>query len=292
MPRLLCATGILLCSFGLAGCTGTPQRGSSADRVALVMGNGAYHNVPSLPNPLNDAADMCAALRRVGFKTLCYTNVRDRAEFEAHVSEYVGQLRPGSVGLFYYSGHGVQAHGANFMIPTEVQIKSATEDPLQVLYGLDALFDRMKQQPAQFQFVILDACRTDLFAAVPSDGRGAVAVTQPDLVRSLASVARAGNGLAPITDAPPATMVLYATASKDAAFDGDGRNGPLTKYVLRHIGTRGQPLEEFIKRVTSDVENETARDYDKRQTPFIYGSFTGKFCFAGCPGESSVPPVF
>ncbi|HKU13577.1 MAG TPA: caspase family protein [Steroidobacteraceae bacterium] len=261
--------------------------------MALVIGNGAYANVPSLTNPLHDAADMCAALRRVGFKTLCYTNVPDRAEFDAHVTEYVEQLGPRSVGVFYYSGHGVQAHGANFMIPTEVQLASATQDPLQVLYGLDTVFARLRQKPAQLQLVILDACRTDLFAATQATGRGAAgASTEPSLVRALATLAQASNGLARITDAPPATMVLYATASKDAAFDGEGRNGPLTKYILRHIGARGLPLEEFIKRVTSDVENETARDYDKRQTPFIYGSFTGSFCFAGCPGESAVPPVF
>jgi uncharacterized caspase-like protein len=280
----------LLCSIALCACASAPRQGS--ERVALVMGNGAYDNVPALTNPLNDAADMCAALRHVGFKTLCYTNIRDRAEFDARVTEYVDQLRPDSVGLFYYSGHGVQAHGANFMIPTDVQLKSATEDPLQVLYGLDTLFGRLKQRPTRFQFVILDACRTDLFAATQASGRGASASVQPDLVRSLVTVAQASNGLAPITDAPPATMVLYATASRDAAFDGEGRNGPLTKYILRHIGTKGLPVEEFIKRVTSDVENETEHDYHKRQTPFIYGSFSGKFCFAGCPGESTVPPAF
>lgn len=293
MLRPFSGLAAILCSFALGSCASTAQQAAGeAARVALVMGNAAYENVPSLTNPLNDAADMCAALRRVGFKTLCYTNVRNRAEFDARVTEYVEQLGPRSVGVFYYSGHGVQAHGANFMIPTEVQLASATQDPLQVLYGLDTVFGRLRQKPTQFQLVILDACRTDLFAAAQASGRGAGAATEPNLMRSLVTLAQASDGLAPITDAPPATMVLYATASKDAAFDGEGRNGPLTKYILRHIGTRGLPLEEFIKRVTSDVENETARDYRKRQTPFIYGSFTGNFCFAGCPGESVVPPVF
>jgi hypothetical protein len=86
-------------------------------------------------------------------------------------------------------------------------------------------------------------------------------------------------------------MVLYATASEDAAFDGVGRNGPLTKHVLAHIRTRGLPLQDFISRVTAGVEGETARDYGKRQTPYIYGSFGGRFCFAGCPGEGSVPAM-
>ena len=86
-------------------------------------------------------------------------------------------------------------------------------------------------------------------------------------------------------------MVLYATASKEAAFDGAGRNGPLTRHILQHIGTRGLPVEDFIKRVTMGVETETLRDYRKRQTPYIYGSFSGKFCFAGCPGDADVPPL-
>lgn len=261
-------------------------------KLALVIGNAAYENAPALSNPVNDATDMCAALGRVGFKTLCHTNVRNRAEFDARVKDYVDQLTPKTVGVFYYSGHGVQAGNANFLIPTQVQPKSATEDPLRVLYSVDELFDRLRQNPTRFQLVILDACRTDLFAqtARPPSGRGPNSAAPTTLIRSLDTVARASNGLAPIKDAPPATMVLYATASKDAAFDGEGRNGPLTKHVLEHIGTKGLPVEEFIKRVTIGVETETARDYRKRQTPFIYGSFSGKFCFAGCPGDGEVPP--
>jgi len=259
-----------------------------------VIGNGAYENAPALSNPVNDASDMCAALSRLGFKTLCHTNLRDRAEFAARVKDYVDQLGPNAVGVFYYSGHGVQAGNANFLIPTQVQPKTATEDPLRVLYGIDDLFDHLRQKPTRFQLVILDACRTDLFAQAQrqASGRGPSTTTRSSLVRSLETVGRASNGLAPIKDAPPATMVLYATASRDAAFDGEGRNGPLTKHVLQHIGTKGLPVEEFIKRVTADVENETLRDYRKRQTPFIYGSFGGKFCFAGCPGEGTVPPAF
>ena len=98
-------------------------------------------------------------------------------------------------------------------------------------------------------------------------------------------MSRASNGLAEINGVPPGTMVFYATASKEAAFDGEGRNGPLTKHVLQHIRTPGLEVGAFFKRVTRAVETETVRDYGKRQTPFISGSFTGEFCFALCPGE-------
>src|SRR5713226_8216209 len=36
-------------------------------RIALVIGNGAYTNAPPLKNPPNDAREMAAALRFLGF---------------------------------------------------------------------------------------------------------------------------------------------------------------------------------------------------------------------------------
>ncbi|MBL8286868.1 MAG: caspase family protein [Rubrivivax sp.] len=319
----------------LAACAAGP-RGGAAPRVALVIGNAAYENAPVLVNPANDAADMCAALRRLGFRTLCHQNLRNRAEFEARVAEYLALLTPGAVGVVHYSGHGVQAGNANYLIPTQAQPDEALAQPLRVLYGIDELFERLRGRPTRFQLIILDACRNDLFddgtprpdrpagarvagntaataAATPSRGTAGAAGTsgtsgasgtagaagtsaasgsRTRLLRALESQSRAATGLAPIKDAPPATIVLYATGAREAAFDGEGRNGPLTRHVLEHIGTRGQPVEEFIKRVTAGVEAETLRDYRKRQTPYIYGSFTGRFCFAGCPGEADVPPAF
>ena len=281
--RALGGLKLVICTLLLAACaTGSGGRGS---KLALVIGNSAYENATPLANPVNDAADMCAALKKVGFKTLCYTNVRDRLEFDTRVKEYTSQLDANSVGVFYYSGHGVQAGNANFLIPTQVQPTAATADPTRVLYAVDELFGRLGQQSTRFQLVILDACRTDLFAPPPRQS------TRSTLIRSLETVARASNGLQPIKDAPAGTMVLYATASKDTAFDGEGRNGPLTKHILEHIGTKGVFVEEFIKRVTRGVEQETLKDYRKRQTPFIYGSFSGRFCFAGCPGDNDIPAL-
>ena len=279
-------TGFALatCALLLAGCAARPPAGPS--KVALVIGNAAYENATPLVNPAHDAEDMCAALKKLGFKTLCHANVRDRAEFDARVREYAELLDANAVGLFYYSGHGVQVGNANLLIPTRAQPGSAAEDPTRVLYPVDELFERLGRKPTRFQLVILDACRADLFAPPPRQSARGPGST---LIKSLEAVARAGNGLQPIKDAPAGTLVLYATASKDTAFDGEGRNGPLTKHILAHIGTQGIPVEEFFKRVIQGVERETVTAYRKRQTPFIYGSFGGKFCFAGCPGERDVP---
>ena len=288
MPRRLLALAAVAV---LAGCA-APAEGPSA-RLALVIGNAAYVNAPALNNPANDAADMCAALKRLHFRTLCHTNLRDRAEIEASVRAYVDQLTPQTVSLVFYSGHGVQVNGANFLIPTEVQPRAVSENPLRVLYGLDELFDRLRQRPVRYQLVILDACRTELFAQPPRPA-GAPApkpAARSMLVRSLESLPKVGNGLAPITDAPPHTSVLYATASREAAYDGRGRNGPLTKKVLEDIETRGQPVSRFLQRVSDDVEAETRRDYGRAMTPTVYGSLGGEFCFNGCVTLDNIAPL-
>ena len=287
MPRplrtaLLRVASALVAVACLPGCANGPPGGEA--RLALVIGNAAYVNAPALNNPANDAADMCAALKRLHFQALCYTNLRDRAETDAAVRAYVDQLTPTTVGVVFYSGHGVEVNGANFLIPTEVQPRAVSENPLRVLYGLDDLFDRMRQRPASYQLVILDACRTELFVQTPS--QAGMPAPKPGaksmLVRSLETLPKVGNGLAPITDAPPHTSVLYATASREAAYDGRGRNGPLTKQVLENIETRDQPLSTFLQRVTEGVESETRAVYKRPMTPFVYGSLTDKFCFAGC----------
>ncbi|HET7792329.1 MAG TPA: caspase family protein [Rhizobacter sp.] len=291
---------LLLCSAVLAGCGltlpswSTGSRKGPPPKVALVIGNAAYENVIPLRNPSNDAADMCAKLKKLGFETLCHTNVRDRAEFDSLVQKYVGQLDTDAVGVFYYSGHGVQAGLTNYLVPTRVQLRSATENPTRALYSVDELFDRLgKRRAAKLQLVILDACRTDLFAPPPApttrlaggaDGR-------PPLVRALESVAGASNGLQPIKDAPASTLVLYATASKDTAIDGDGRNGILTKHILAHIDTKGITVEQFTKRVSQGVEQETREKYNRPKTPYVYSSFSGEYCFGGCAPPPPPPPI-
>jgi uncharacterized caspase-like protein len=262
--------------------------GRGETRLALVIGNGAYENAPALKNPANDATDMCAVLKKLRFKTLCHTDVRSRAEFEAHVQQYVSQLTPNTAGVVYYSGHGVQVNNVNYLIPTQVQPKSVADDPLRVLYGINDLYARLREKPTRFQLIVLDACRTDLFAPAPKGVPTTAA--HSTLLKSLDSGGRARSGLGAITDAPLNTIVFYATGSEETAFGSAGRNSPLTKHILRRIDARGVEVKKFIDTVSADVANETERDYRSRKTPFNYGSFSGEFCFAGC-ARPDVPPI-
>lgn len=274
--RYLIACAAALTALGCVSVKKGQGSGGPPPRLALVIGNADYEGTLRLKNPVNDADDMCAKLQSMNFRTLCHRNVRDRAEFEARVEEYVQQLGPRTVGVVYYSGHGVQARGANFLIPTQAQPGSTADDPTHVLYGLQELFKRMREKPSKLQFVVLDACRTDLFSPDPAAAR-------PGLVRSLRAIPRVTNGFVPVTDAPPDTAVLYATASGDAAYDGLGRNGPMTEVLLRHLNTRNQKLNDLLDQVKRTVPAVTERPpYGRRMTPFIYGSYDGTLCLGGC----------
>jgi len=259
---------------------------SADERRALVIGNGNYVHGQRLANALNDAADMCQVLKQLGYETDCFINVQDKTAFEARVQEFVARLNPQSKGLFYYAGHAVQLNGESYLVPVQAEVRDAA-DVRRELLPVQQVLDRLKAAGNSFNMVVLDACRDDPFAevsvAATASSRGILKMRKSPEAAGQNAVA---YGLATIRDAPVGSIVLYATASREAAYDGDGRNGPLTKHLLAHIREPGIPVEEMIKRVTVGVQTETQRAFGRRQTPFVYSSFTGEFCFAGC-----TPPV-
>jgi len=127
-------------------------------RVALVVGNAEYVRAP-LVNPVNDAADLAAALRRLGFDVIERRN-RNSEELKRDLIEFQDKLAPGAVGLFYFAGHGMQAGrgGRNYLLPVGVDYRR--ERDVEV-FGLDAgsVLARMEESGASLSIVILDACR-------------------------------------------------------------------------------------------------------------------------------------
>ena len=87
-------------------------------RVALVIGNSAYQHTVPLANPRNDAADIGAALEKLGFQVIEGLDL-DKAAFDRKVAEYATALRGAAVGLFFYAGHGLQVDGQNYLVPVD-----------------------------------------------------------------------------------------------------------------------------------------------------------------------------
>jgi uncharacterized caspase-like protein len=248
---------LLLCAALLFSLSAAPAM--AAGRTALVIGNSAYPTAP-LRNPVNDAADMAAALKRLGFDVTLLTDATMR-QMEEAVRAFGLKLRGGGIGLFYFAGHGVQVAGENYLVPVNAAIQSEGD----VKYGsLNAglVLAKMEDAGNGPNVVILDACRNNPFA------------------RSFRS---AEAGLARM-DAPTGSIIAYATAPGHVASDGEGRNGLYTQHLLRNIATQGLSISDMFMNVREGV----VRDSGKKQVPWENTSLIGRFSLAGAPA-SAVP---
>ncbi len=222
-------------------------------RVALVIGNGAYPRAP-LANPVNDAADLSAALRRLGFEVMERRN-RNSEELKRDLIEFQDKLGPGAVGLFYFAGHGVQAgRGLNYLLPVG---RDYLRERDAEMYGLEAgtVLRRMEESGAALSVVILDACRD---SPLPPEARSS-----------------GSRGLARM-EAPSGSLIAFATAAGSTADENRGaRNGLYTQYLLRAIEAPGLRLEDVFQQVRRDVE----RASNRRQSPEEISKLTRAFFF-------------
>ncbi|MEW6263625.1 MAG: caspase family protein [Thermodesulfobacteriota bacterium] len=235
-------------------------------RVALVIGNGAYKEVP-LYNPPNDAADMSAKLRQLGFRVESLTNA-DQRRMEEAVVNFSRSLGPKDVGLFYFAGHGIQAQGVNFLIPVAAEIWAESDLKYKAV-NANWVLDQMNQARNSLNILILDACRDNPL------GRG--------FKRSSGQA-----GLAPVVvdQTGTGTFIAFATAPGQTAEDGTGRNGTFTKHLLGNLGSSGLTLEQVFKQTRAGVLRETGG----RQMPWDTTSVIGEFYFTGGPSAAASGP--
>lgn len=235
-------------------CTAAAQAALAQDRMALVIGNGAYTHVERLANAANDARLVAGALEQAGFEVTLVLDA-DQATLVRAISQFGRDLRtrdPDTTGLFYFAGHGVQSFGYNYLLPVDVSLTDAADLPL-VGIEAQAILRQMYSARNRTNIVILDACRNNPFDALP------------DLD---------DNGLAEMK-APTGTFLSYSTAPGEVALDGAGDNSPFTEALARHIPEPGVPIELTFKSVRVDVLEATGG----RQVPWDTSSLTSDFTF-------------
>ncbi|MCM3905504.1 MAG: caspase domain-containing protein [Pyrinomonadaceae bacterium] len=229
-------------------------------RVALVIGNGRYETGP-LRNPVNDANLVTATLRELGFEVISRTDV-NLQQMGAAVREFSRKINNGSIGLFYYAGHGMQSAGRNFLIPVGAQIEAEGDVVLEAL-DLNSVLEQMGRANNRLNIVILDACRNNPFA------------------RSFRSGAQ---GLAQV-NAPAGTFIAYATAPGQTASDGKGQNGLYTQELIANMRSPGLAIEEVFKRVRGQVRLKS----NGLQVPWDASSLEGSFSFVTGTATASAP---
>lgn len=253
------ATAFLIGLLSLA-----QAQGAREARTALVIGNAGYSSSPLL-NPVNDARDVAGALRAAGFEVAVESDA-DQGRMEAAIRAFGAALKArGGVGLFYFSGHGIQLSGENYMVPVGENIVSERDVKARAINAGEVL-DAMAAANNGLNIFILDACRNNPFASATRSA-----------VRGLARI-ESNAGL----------FVSFATSPGAVALDGEGRNSPYTKHLVTSIGTADLSLEETFKRTLKGVHQETSG----QQTPWISSSFFGDFVFRPTgTAVASLPPV-
>ena len=223
----------------------TPVR-RSINAHALVIGNAAYAGSGRLDNPVNDAHSITAKLRSMGFVV---TEVVDanRARLVSSLAQFSRTAANAEMTLLFYSGHGVQIYGTNYVLPIDVDQTDLAQATLQGV-SLNSVVEQF--MPGKTKLVFLDACRTNPMARTASRGFT--------------------KGLAPINVAE-GTLISYAAKDGQEALDGSGqRNSPFTTALLEHIGD-----PDDIAVVLRKVREKVMKTTNNKQQPWEYGSLTG-----------------
>lgn len=236
---------------------------AAAQRVALVIGNGAYRQVPALTNPPNDARDVHAALTRLGFESELVLDA-DRSTLETAIRRFGDRAVGADAALLYYAGHAVEVAGHNYMIPVTANLRSDRDLPFEAV-DFDTVMGQLEGR-ARVILLFLDACRDNPFRLLLAQGTRGIA----------------GQGLAAVRG-PVGTLVAFSTAPGTVAQDGVGRNSPFTAALLKHIETPGLEVRSMLGRVRQSVREATGG----AQVPWENSSLEGEFYFN--PGQRSAP---
>ncbi|MEM1430476.1 MAG: caspase family protein [Pseudomonadota bacterium] len=250
MRTLLVLASVVTCVAVLAG----PRAAVAEERIALIIGNGAYSSIAPLENPVSDAELMAQSLEAVGFQVTLLTDT-DLTTLKRAVAEFGRDLREAgqdATGLFYYAGHGVQSFGANYLLPTDSEVTDPADLDFVALEAQSVL-RQMYSARNRTNIVILDACRNNPFESIPDFG---------------------DSGLAEMK-APTGTFLAYATEPGGVALDGTGLNSPFSAALAREMREPGRPIEEVFRNVRVAVLEETGG----AQTPWDTSSLTAEFAF-------------
>ncbi|HEY7644472.1 MAG TPA: caspase family protein, partial [Hyphomicrobiales bacterium] len=219
-------------------------------RVALVIGNGGYKTVGSLPNPTRDAAAVAAQLKQIGFEVIDRYDLDEKAMRSA-LREFESKVAGADWALVYYAGHGMEMDGRNWLIPIDANLERAT-DVADEAVELERVLERVREAK-RLRIVILDACRNNPFLSRMVMAGGRARAVQ--------------RGLADI-EPEHGEVVFYSARHGTTAEDGASQHSPFTTALLKHLGTEGLEISLFFRKVTSDVLASTT----PKQQPFVYGS--------------------
>ena len=229
------------------------QAPAEQNKTALLIANAGYDHFPKLTTPIQEARQLGAALKRIGFEVQLLTDGSHDAMLDA-LHDFEERIRQrGGTALFHYGGHGIQVKGVNYLLPVDREIPDERRVRSRAI-PVNEISGALHSARSTANIVILDACRDN-----------------PLPLRTRTTDVR---GLAPINDPPPNTIIVFAAASGQAA-----RDGLFTPTLLEHIEEPGIEITAMLRRVRRDVLDASGRT----QTPTDYSQLVTDVYLAGGP---------
>ena len=231
-------------------------------RVALLIGNNAYQNVPRLQTAINDARAVGTALRGLGFTVILAENQSRRAMSEALLA-FDKAIEPGDIALFFFAGHGFEIRGQNYLLPTDIpEVREGQEELIRdSAFPADRIIDRLQARGARTAVLVLDACRNNPFDR--PGGRGL----------------RGSGGLAAMTPAE-GVFIMFSAGAKQTALDRlsnaeRASNSVFTRNLVRWLAEPDLTLVQIAKRLQVEVR-QLAASVGGDQTPAYYDQVVGE----------------
>lgn len=242
---------------------------AAPERVALVLGLGAYQSIEPLENTRNDARAIAHTLEGIGFDvTLSLDSTGD--QLRQLIDDFAFRSETADLALIYFAGHGVEVQGENFLIPVDARIQSNVDVQRQSI-SLKQLLASV-EHARKMRIVILDSCRDN-----PLGDAIDLAQATPIPTQTTDQATRGGGGLAPARP-DRGTMVAFAARDGQVALDGIGENSPYAQALMTKMVEPGLEISLMFRQVRDLVLQETKN----LQEPHTYGSLTGiPFYLAG-----------
>jgi hypothetical protein len=260
-----------VCLAFALGITLATQSAALADRrIALVIGNGKYENAGVLANPTNDADAVADLFTKAGFDSVDRRRDLGVVEFKRAVREFVDRAASADVAVVYYSGHGLEIGGVNYLIPVDAKLTSVLDMDDEAV-SLDRILVAAGHVK-KLSLIILDACRENPFHPAADDARVTRGVSM---------------GLAGVGPTVADTLIAFAAKAGSVSYDGDGRNSPFTTALLKYITQPGLDIRLALGKVRDDVLRAT----NHRQEPYVYGSLGGENVALVPAPVAAVPPA-